>query len=214
LRLLLIGPPGVGKGTQSKFLVEYFSIPQISTGDMLRENISNKTILGNEVQTFMKAGELVPDSVILDMIKDRLLKNDCNNGYILDGFPRTIPQAEGLDQLLNNLNQKLNHVVVMDVADNLIITRLSNRRSCKCCGRVYNLIFGPPKIAGECDECNEKLYCREDDNPSTIQQRLNVFHEQTEPVINYYSKQGITKVIDSKGLIDEIKTDILSIIIS
>ena len=212
MRLLLIGPPGVGKGTQSKFLVEHFSIPQISTGDMLRENIYNETLLGKEVQKFMKAGELVPDSIILDMIKDRLLKNDCNNGYILDGFPRTIPQAEGLDQLLNNLKQKLNHVVVMDVPDNLIITRLSNRRSCKCCGRVYNLIFGPPNIAGKCDKCDEELYYREDDNPTTIQQRLNVYHEQTEPVINYYSKLGITKVIDSKGLIDEIKTEILSII--
>ena len=158
----------------------------------------------------MKVGQLVPDSIILELINDRLLKKDCSKGYILDGFPRTIPQAEGLDQLLLILKKKLDHVVVMDITDNLIITRLSNRRSCKGCGRVYNLIFGPPTNAGKCDECDGQLYLREDDNHTIIQKRLNVFREQTEPVINYYSKQGITKIIDSKGLIDEIKIEILS----
>ena len=136
MRLVLIGPPGGGKGTQAKFLVDYFSIPQISTGDMLRENVHNKTPLGKEAQKFMKAGELVPDSVILDMMKNRFSENDCAKGYILDGFPRTIPQAEGLDQLLSYMNQQLDCVVVMDVPDNLIITRLSSRRSCKGCGQV------------------------------------------------------------------------------
>lgn len=214
MRLLLIGPPGGGKGTQAKFLIKHFSIPQISTGDMLRDNVHNETTLGKKAQKFMKAGELVPDSLILDMMQNRLSKNDCINGYILDGFPRTIPQAKGLDQLLTQMNQKLDIVVVMDVPDNLIITRLSNRRSCKNCGRVYNLIFEPPNIAGKCNECNKDLYLRDDDNPETIQQRLHVYHEQTEPVINYFSKQGITKVIDSTGSINEIKTDILSKIIS
>ena len=207
LNLVLFGPPGAGKGTQAKYLVEYFSIPQISTGDMLRENVHNKTPLGKEAQKFMKAGELVPDSVILEMMKNRLSENDCTKGYILDGFPRTIPQAEGLDQLLTAMSQKLDYVVVMDVQDKLIITRLSNRRSCKGCGQIYNLIFDPPANAGKCNECNKELYLREDDNPVTIQQRLTIFHQQTEPVINYYSKQGITKIIDSKGLIDEIKSD-------
>ena len=209
MRLLLIGPPGGGKGTQAKFLVDHFSIPQISTGDMLRENVHNKTPLGKEAQKFMKAGKLVPDSVILDMMKNRFSENDCVQGYILDGFPRTIPQAEGLDQLLSHMNQKLDCVVVMDVPDNLIITRLSSRRSCKGCGQVYNLIFEPPDIAGKCNECNEDLYLREDDNPVTIKQRLTIYHEKTAPVINYYSHQGITKVIDAKGSIDEIKTEIL-----
>jgi len=209
LRLLLIGPPGGGKGTQAKFLVDYFTIPQISTGDMLRENVHNKTRLGKEARKFMKAGKLVPDSVILDMMKNRITENDCIKGYILDGFPRTIPQAEGLDQLLIKMNQKLDYVVVMDVPDNLIITRLSNRRSCKNCSQVYNLIYEPPAIAGKCNECNEDLYLREDDNPETIQQRLTVYYEQTKPVINYYSHQDITKVIDSKGSIDNIKTEIL-----
>ena len=206
---MLIGPPGGGKGTQAKYLIDYFSIPQISTGDMLRVNVRNKTPLGKEAHKFVKSGKLVPDSVILYMMKKRLTDQECSNGYILDGFPRTIPQAEGLDKLLTDLKQKLDHVLVMDVPDNLIITRLSNRRSCKKCGQIYNLIFEPPNNAGKCNNCNEELYLREDDNPATIQQRLNVYHKQTEPVIKYYSDQGLTKVIDSKGTIDEIRSNIL-----
>ena len=205
----MIGPPGGGKGTQAKYLVEYFSIPQISTGDMLRENVHNQTSLGKKAQKFMTDGKLVPDSVILDMMENRLDEEDCYNGFILDGFPRTIPQAEGLNDLLNEMNNNLDHVVVMDVPDNLIITRLSNRRSCKGCGQVYNLIFEPPANAGKCNECNEELYLREDDNPTTIQKRLTVFHQQTEPVIKYYSNQGIAKVIDSKGSIDTVRTEII-----
>mgnify|MGYP001454777036 CR=1 FL=1 len=154
LRLLLIGPPGGGKGTQAKYLIEKILIPQVSTGDMLRENVRNETSLGKEAQKFMKSGKLVPDSVILNMMKKRLADQDCSNGYILDGFPRTIPQAEGLDKLLTDLKQKLDHVLVMDVPDNLIITRLSNRRSCNNCGQVYNLIFEPPKNAGKCNNCD------------------------------------------------------------
>ena len=210
MRLLLIGPPGGGKGTQAKYLVEKFSIPQISTGDMLRDNVQNGTPLGKEAQKCMLDGKLVPDSIILDMIAKRLDERDCSNGYILDGFPRTIPQAEGLDNLLDGMNQNLDYVIVMDVPDNLIITRLSNRRSCKECGHVYNLIFEPPANAGKCNECSEELYLREDDNPATIQERLTVFHQHTEPVIKYYSNQGITKVINSKGSIDAIRTEILN----
>ena len=209
MKLLLIGPPGVGKGTQAKFLVDHFIIPQISSGDMLRKNIRNHTELGNEAQTYMQSGKLVPDTVILNMMEARLRDDDCSNGYILDGFPRTIPQAEGLDNLLERMNKKLDHVIVIDVPDNLIITRLSNRRSCKGCGQVYNLIFDPPSNAGQCTECKETLYLRKDDNPTTIQERLIVFHQQTEPVIKYYSNHGITKVIDSKGSIDTIRTEII-----
>jgi len=214
MRLLLIGPPGGGKGTQSKFLIDCFAIPQISTGDMLRENIHNNTSLGQEAQKYIKSGQLVPDSIILDMMKKRLAEEDCCNGFILDGFPRTIPQAEGLDYLLKGVNQQLDHVIVMDVPDNLIITRLSNRRSCKGCGQVYNLIFEPPAIAGKCNNCSKELYLREDDNPAAIQQRLTVYHQQTKPVIKYYSDQGLTNVIDSKGTIDEIRSDILKNITS
>ena len=214
MRLLLIGPPGGGKGTQAKFLIDHFAIPQISTGDMLRGNLNNNTSMGKKAQKFMNSGQLVPDSIILDMMQKRLTEQDCKNGYILDGFPRTIPQAEGLDYLLKGVNQQLDHVIVMDVPDNLIITRLSNRRSCKGCGQVYNLIFEPPAIAGKCNNCSKELYLREDDNPATIQQRLTVYHQQTKPVIKYYSDQRLTKVIDSKGTIDEIRSDILKNITS
>ena len=214
MKLILIGPPGGGKGTQAKYLIDQFSIPQISTGDMLRGNINNNTSMGKEAQKFMNSGQLVPDSIILDMMQKRLTEQDCKNGYILDGFPRTIPQAEGLDYLLKGVNQQLDHVIVMDVPDNLIITRLSNRRSCKGCGQVYNLVFEPPAIAGKCNNCNEELYLREDDNPAIIQQRLTVYRQQTKPVIKYYSDQRLTKVIDSKGTIDEIRSDILKNITS
>ena len=170
--------------------------------------------MGKEAQKFMNSGQLVPDSIILDMMQKRLTEQDCKNGYILDGFPRTIPQAEGLDYLLKGLNQQLNHVIVMDVPDNLIITRLSNRRSCNGCGQVYNLIFEPPENAGKCNNCSKELYLREDDNPATIQQRLTVYRQQTKPVIKYYSDQRLTKIIDSKGTIDEIRSDILKNITS
>ena len=209
MRLLLIGPPGGGKGTQSKYLIDHFDIPQISTGDMLRGNITNKTSLGKAAKKFMNSGQLVPDSLILDMMKKRLTEPDCNKGYVLDGFPRTIPQAEGLDYLLKGMKQQLDYVLVMNIPDNLIITRLSNRRSCKGCGQVYNLIFKPPSIAGKCNICSEELYLREDDNPATIQQRLSVYHQQTIPVIKYYTDQGLTNVIDSKGTIDAIRANIL-----
>ena len=214
MRLLLIGPPGGGKGTQAKFLIDRFVIPQISTGDMLRGNINNNNSMGKEAQKFMNSGQLVPDSIILGMMQKRLTEQDCKNGYILDGFPRTIPQAEGLDYLLKGVNQQLDHVIVMDVPDNLIITRLSNRRSCKGCGQVYNLIFEPPAIAGKCNNCSKELYLREDDNPAIIQQRLTVYRQQTKPVIKYYSGQRLTKVIDSQGTIDEIRLDILKNITS
>ena len=209
MRLLLIGPPGGGKGTQAKYLIDHFDIPQISTGDMLRANIHNNTNLGKDAQKFMNSGQLVPDSIILDMMKERLTDQDCDNGFILDGFPRTIPQAEGLDYLLKSMKEQLDHVIVMDVPDNLIITRLSNRRSCKECGQVYNLIFEPPAIAGKCNNCGEDLFLRPDDNSTIIQQRLTVYHQQTKPVIKYYSDQGLTDVIDSKGTIDEIRSNIL-----
>ena len=209
MRILLIGPPGVGKGTQAKFLVDYFTIPQISTGDMLRNNVQNKTALGNEAQTYMQSGRLVPDTVILNMMQARLGEDDCSKGYILDGFPRTIHQAEDLDDLLNNLGQQLDCVVVMKIADPLIINRLSNRRSCKECTQIFNLLYDPPQQAGKCNECNGDLFLREDDIPDTIQQRLNIYHQQTEPVIEYYTQRGMTEIIDAKGSIKDIKTNII-----
>tara|TARA_B100001029_G_C14989141_1_gene410927 strand:+ start:409 stop:1053 length:645 start_codon:yes stop_codon:yes gene_type:complete len=208
LKLLLIGPPGGGKGTQAKFLVSDFNIPQISTGDMLRENVQNSTDLGTQAKEFMQSGNLVPDSIILEMMKNRLLGQDCLNGYILDGFPRTITQAEGLDILLSKMNHKLNFVIVIDVKDEIIIKRLSNRRSCNNCNRVYNLIFDPPLDKEKCNDCGNNLFLRDDDNPKTIQKRLDVFHSQTKPLIDYYQKQGIVKTIDASDTIEEIKADI------
>ena len=209
MRLLLIGPPGVGKGTQAKYLVNHYVIPQISTGDILRKNVRNNTELGTQAKSYMKSGELVPDTIILNMMKDRLNEKDCIQGYILDGFPRTIPQANGLDLLLTRLKQKLDSVVVMDIDDSVIINRLSNRRSCRKCSQVYNLLFDPPQNAGKCNECNGDLFLREDDISDTIQQRLNVYHEQTKPVIQYYAKRGITIMIDASGTIDEIRSNII-----
>ena len=209
MRLLLIGPPGAGKGTQAKFLVHHFTIPQISTGDILRENVRNKTELGNEAQKYMQAGNLVPDSLILNMMQGRLEADDCSKGYILDGFPRTIPQAEGLYELLNNLEQQLDCVIVMKISDQLIVNRLSNRRSCKECNQIYNLLYDPPKRAGKCSECNGDLFLREDDIPDTIQKRLNIYHQQTEPVIEYYAQRGIAEIIDAKGSIKEIRSHII-----
>lgn len=207
--LILIGPPGGGKGTQAKHLVEYFSIPQISTGDMLRNNVTNNTTLGKDAKKFMQSGQLVPDSIILNMMKYRLENNDCISGYILDGFPRTVPQAKSLDKLLSNMNHKIDNVIVMDVSNELIINRLSNRRSCKICNRVYNLLYEPPKVLNTCDHCKKSLYLREDDNPTTIQNRLNIYHKQTKPVIKHYSDQGIIKTIDSSGSINDIKNNII-----
>ena len=205
MNVILIGPPGVGKGTQAKFLVEAYNIPQISTGDMLRANVRESTPLGNEAKQFMNAGQLVPDSVILGMMKSRFNDSDCKSGYILDGFPRTIPQAEGLDNLLNNMGQQIDSVLVLEVNHEEIIKRLSSRRSCKECGAVYNLLFDPPVSAGKCDRCNGILYQRDDDRSVTIRQRLEVYSKQTSPLINFYTQKKLVETIDGAGKIDEVR---------
>jgi adenylate kinase len=196
MRILLIGPPGGGKGTQAKFIVNKLNIPQISTGDMLRENVNNKTSLGIEAQSYMKNGELVPDTTILNMMENRLNNKDCNYGYILDGFPRTIPQAIGLDDLLKKLNQTLDIVIIIDVPDNSIVNRMSGRRLHPASGRIYHIIYDPPKKDGYDDITREKLIIREDDKEQTVRKRLNIYHDLTSPLINYYDKKGIVKKID------------------
>ncbi len=205
MNIILIGPPGVGKGTQAKFLVEHFNIPQISTGDMLRANVRENTQLGIEAKSYMDSGKLVPDSVILGMMKSRFSEDDCTNGYILDGFPRTIPQAEGLDALLNDMQHQIDVVLVLEVENEEIVNRLSSRRSCKECGAVFNLLFDPPTTDGECNECNGELYQRDDDKSDTIRQRLNVYAQQTEPLINFYENKNLVSKINGLGTIDDVK---------
>jgi len=212
MNIILIGPPGVGKGTQAKFLVEAYNIPQISTGDMLRANVRDATPLGTEAKQYMNAGKLVPDAVILGMMESRFNEPDCNAGYILDGFPRTIPQAEGLDNLLNDMGQQIDSVLVLNVNHEEIIKRLSSRRSCKECDTVYNLIFDPPASENKCDKCDGILYQRDDDKPETIRQRLDVYSNQTSPLITFYSEKGLVQTIDGTGKIDEVKERMFSVL--
>ena len=208
MRILLLGPPGGGKGTQSKFLMEEFDIPQISTGDMLRSHVTNNTNLGIKAKEFMDKGELVTDSLILDMMELRFKDSDCNNGFILDGFPRTIKQAEGLDVLFSKINQKLDNVVVIDVEDNEIVKRMSGRRMHPKSGRVYHVKFNPPKNEGKDDITNEDLITRDDDKEETVRNRLQVYHKQTKPLINYYNK-NVFKVKGSEP-IQTVKNNILN----
>ncbi len=204
MRILLIGPPGGGKGTQAKFIVEKYGVPQISTGDMLREHVKNKTSLGVKAKSNMDNGELVSDSIILDMMKDRLSKNDCTHGYILDGFPRTIPQAQGLDKLLNILSHNLDLVIVIDVPDDAIVSRMGGRRLHPGSGRIYHVQYDPPKIENVDDITGEQLIIREDDKENTVRKRLQIYHEITSPLIKYYSKRGIVKSIDGNQNINDV----------
>lgn len=210
MKMILVGPPGVGKGTQAKFLVDHFNIPQISTGDMLRGNIRTKTELGLLAQEYMNDGKLVPDQVVLDMVRIRLSEDDCGKGYILDGFPRTIPQAEGLDRILSDIGVSLDLVLVLTADHTEIVKRLSARRSCRSCGSIYNLLFDPTEAAGICDSCGGELYQRDDDLPDTILNRLKVYADQTEPLIEYYSNQGLVKQVNGIGTIEEIKQRVSS----
>jgi len=207
MRILLLGPPGGGKGTQSKFLMSKFDIPQISTGDMLRAHVKNNTALGKKAKEFMDKGELVTDSLILDMMEIRFQEKDCKNGFILDGFPRTIKQAEGLDKLFQKTNQKLDHVIVIDVKDDKIVERMGGRRMHPGSGRVYHIKYNPPKNKGKDDETNEPLIIRDDDKEETVRNRLLVYHNQTKPLIHYYSTSVIN--INGSQAIEEVKNNII-----
>ncbi len=207
MRILLLGPPGGGKGTQSKFLMEKFNIPQISTGDMLRAHVKKDTELGKQAKEFMNKGELVTDSLILDMMAVRFKESDCKNGYILDGFPRTIAQAEGLDELLIKINQKLDYVIVINVNDDDIVERMGGRRMHPSSGRVYHIKYNPPKNEGKDDITNEDLIIRDDDKENTVRNRLTVYHTQTKPLIEYYHKNVIS--IDGSQKIEDVKNNIL-----
>ena len=212
MKILLLGPPGGGKGTQAKFLIEKLHIPQISTGDMLREHVTKQTSLGIKAKEYMSSGALVPDEVILGMMQERLLNEDCKNGYILDGFPRTIPQALGLDKLLEKLKQALDAVIVIDVSDDKIVDRMGGRRVHMASGRVYHIIYNPPKVEGKDDETQEDLIIREDDKEETVRKRLEIYHNETSPLINHYKEQNIVSRINGELNISDVSQEIEKII--
>ncbi len=204
MRLVLLGAPGAGKGTQAKKLIEKYSIPQISTGDLLRAAVAAGTALGKEAKSYMDKGELVPDSVVLGMVEERLKQDDCKKGYILDGFPRNTAQAEALDKMLASLNMSLTAALSVDVPFDDLMKRLTGRRTCKSCGQMYNIYFKPPAKEGVCDKCNGELFQRDDDKEETIKKRLDVYNAQTAPLIDYYGKKGILKTVQGTGNIDDI----------
>jgi adenylate kinase len=209
--IILLGPPGSGKGTQAKMIADKYKVKHISTGDILRENVRNGTSLGVEAKKFMDAGMLVPDSLLIDIIKDRLAKPDVKAGWMLDGYPRTTPQAEALDKILPALGQKIDVVLNVDVPDAELIKRVTGRRMCKC-GTTYHVQFNPPKVAGKCDACGADLYQRQDDTEATVKQRLDAYHKQTQPLIDFYTKRGIVANINGTGDIKAIFGNIAKVL--
>ena len=208
--ILLMGPPGAGKGTQAARLIEKYGIPQISTGDMFRAAIKNETPLGVEAKKYIDAGQLVPDSVTVGIVRDRLVKDDCKSGFILDGFPRTIPQAYALDEALAKDGEKIEFAIDIEVPDENIINRMSGRRSCKDCGAIFHVQYNPPKKENCCDVCGGELILRDDDKAETVKKRLDVYHEQTAPLIAHYKEAGSLHEIDGtqdiKVVFEEIKS--------
>lgn len=204
MNIILLGPPGAGKGTQAKMLVEKYGIPQISTGDILRANLKAQTELGLEAKKFMDAGKLVPDEVVIGIINNRIQENDCQKGYMLDGFPRTVAQAEALDKILATQGSGIDHVVSIDVPNEELMGRLTGRRTCRSCGQGYHVMFDPPKADGVCDKCGGELYQRDDDNEATVSNRLKVYSDQTQPLIDYYNRKSLTRPINGVGEIKDI----------
>ncbi len=196
MKIIMLGAPGAGKGTQAKRIADKYSIPHISTGDIFRANIKNGTELGNKAKSYMDQGLLVPDELVVDLVVDRVKQDDCENGYVFDGFPRTIPQAEALDTALKVINEKIDYAVNVEVPDSNIVERMSGRRACLNCGATYHLQYIPTKTEGICDVCGSELVLRDDDKPETVLKRLNVYHEQTQPLIDYYKNQGILAEVD------------------
>ena len=208
MKLIIMGPPGAGKGTQAALIKETYNIPHISTGDMFREAIKNQTPLGVEAKSYIDKGLLVPDSVTIGLVKERLANKDCQEGFLLDGFPRTIPQAEALNIILEELNIKLDAVVNIDVDDSILIDRIVGRRVCPVCKAGYHVKYLQPKVAGVCDECGGQLVQRKDDTEETVKNRLEVYANQTKPLLEFYNKLGLVKSIDGIGEIDVIFNNI------
>ncbi|MDF2611676.1 MAG: nucleoside-triphosphate--adenylate kinase [Lachnospiraceae bacterium] len=204
MRIIMLGAPGAGKGTQAKRISDQYDIPHISTGDIFRANIKNGTELGVKAKTYMDQGLLVPDELVVDLIVDRLKQDDCIKGYILDGFPRTIPQAEALAIALNANGEKIDFAINVEVPDTNIIHRMAGRRACVNCGRTYHIVNIPPKAEGICDACGGQLVLRDDDKPETVAKRLDVYHQQTKPLIEFYSSKGILAVVDGTKEMDEV----------
>lgn len=212
MKIIMLGAPGAGKGTQAKMIAEKCGIPHISTGDIFRANIKQGTELGKKAKEYMDKGLLVPDELTCDLVVDRIQKDDCAGGFILDGFPRTIRQAEVLEEALTGLGQKVDIALDIDVSDESIVERMAGRRACVGCGATYHVVFNPTKTEGICDVCGEKLILRDDDKPETVQKRLAVYHEQTKPLEDFYAARGVLKEVDGTQSMDKVFADILNIL--
>lgn len=212
MKIIMLGAPGAGKGTQAKMLAEKYGIPHISTGDIFRANIKEGTELGKKAKEFMDKGLLVPDELVIDLIMDRFKADDCKKGYILDGFPRTIPQAEALDKALAAVGEKMDYAINVEVPDENIVNRMSGRRACVGCGATYHVKYNPTKVEGICDVCGKELILRDDDKPETVLNRLKVYHDQTQPLIEYYGKTGIVKEVDGTVDMNDVFNAIVNII--
>lgn len=210
MNLILLGPPGAGKGTQAKILTRKFGIPQISTGDILRGAVKEQTPMGVKAKEFMDAGALVPDEVVVGIVEERLAKPDCAGGFILDGFPRTVVQADALKKTLDGLHKKIEHVISIVVDKEELLGRITGRRTCRLCGKGYNLAFDPPKQNGRCDECGGELFQRDDDSEMTMRNRLDVYEQQTAPLIDYYARESLLRTVSGTGSIEDIQQNILT----
>ena len=212
MKIIMLGAPGAGKGTQAKMIADRYSVPHISTGDIFRANIKNNTELGQEAKKYMDQGLLVPDELTVKILLDRVAAEDCKNGYVLDGFPRTIPQAEVLNHALTEMGEKVDYAIDVDVPDENIINRMSGRRACLSCGATYHIVHIPPKTEGVCDRCGSELILRDDDKAETVKNRLQVYHEQTQPLIDYYTEQGVLRTVDGTKDMKDVFEEIVNIL--
>lgn len=212
MKIVMLGAPGAGKGTQAKMIAEKYGIPHVSTGDIFRANIKNGTELGKEAKQYMDQGKLVPDELTVKILLDRVAQGDCKNGYVLDGFPRTIPQANVLDEALTKLGDKIDYAVNVDVPDDNIINRMGGRRACVACGATYHIVYNAPKTEGICDVCGKELIIRDDDQPETVKNRLKVYHDQTQPLIDFYEGKGVLKSVDGTADMKDVFAAIVEIL--
>lgn len=212
MKIIMLGAPGAGKGTQAKKIAEKYGIPHISTGDIFRANIANGTELGNKAKSYMEKGMLVPDELTCDLVVDRIAQDDCTNGYVLDGFPRTIPQAHALKNALTKMGEAIDYAIDVEVPDENIVNRMGGRRACLACGCTYHVVYNAPKTEDVCDVCGAKLVLRDDDKPETVSKRLQVYHEQTQPLIDFYKNEGVLVTVDGTQDLEVVFQDITKIL--